>query len=109
MTNAKLANMPALTIKGNNTGGSNPPADLTLSALVGAFGFARSYLGSSAAGTVTALNHGMNNQWTDVTVIRSTTPFDEVDCDVEHTSANVVTVRFATAVAASDFWILVSG
>lgn len=109
VTNAKLANMPALTIKGNNTLGANSPADLTLSAMVAAFGFARKALGGTTAGTTTVFNHGLNTQWVTVSVIRSTAPFDEVECDIECTSASTVTVRFAAAVGASDYWILAVG
>ena len=62
-----------------------------------------------AAATSTVVNHNYNNQHAMVQVYRTTTPFDQVECDIEHTDANNVTVRFATAPAGSAFRIVVAG
>lgn len=62
-----------------------------------------------SAGTTTVVNHAFNNQDAVAKVFRNSTPFDEVECDVEHTDVNNTTVRFATAVAAGDYRIVVTG
>jgi hypothetical protein len=44
-----------------------------------------------------------------VAVYRNSSPWDEVECDVEHTSATSVTLRFAVAPAASAYRCVVTG
>lgn len=44
-----------------------------------------------------------------VAVYRNSSPWDEVECDVEHTSATSVTLRFAVAPAANAYRCVVTG
>jgi hypothetical protein len=57
----------------------------------------------------TVVTHNLGYQNVAVTVYRSASPYDEVDCDVEHTSPTQVTVRFAVAPAAAEYTIVVMG
>jgi hypothetical protein len=65
-------------------------------------------VGPCAAATSTVLNHTQGKDCI-VQVYRVASPFDEVECDIEHTSATSVTVRFGTAPAAGDYQIVVMG
>ena len=49
------------------------------------------------------LNHAFNTRDVIVNVFRNTTPWDTVECDVERTDVNNVTVRFATAPGAAAY------
>jgi hypothetical protein len=63
---------------------------------------------AAALSTVVATT-AINSQNCTVGVYRATTPFDEVECDVEHTSNTSVTIRFATAPTAGQYNIVVTG
>jgi hypothetical protein len=63
-------------------------------------------VGGSVSQVVT---HNLNNQMVVTEVFRNSTPWDRVECDVEHTSANSVTVRFAVAPAAAEYTVVVLG
>lgn len=60
-------------------------------------------------GTATqfTVTHNLNTQDVTVGVYRNSGAFDEVNVDVEHTTVNSVTVRFAVAPAASSFRVVV--
>lgn len=62
-----------------------------------------------AAATSTVVNHAFNTRDVLVEVYRNSTPWDTIDCDVERTDVNNVTVRFATAPAASAYRVVVRG
>jgi len=111
VTNAKLADMPTMTIKGNNAGATGDPLDLSGSQVATIIGsnFMRRISNGCAAALTTVLNHGYNTNDVMVTVYRTATPFDTVEVDVERTTVNSVTVRFAVAPAANEYTILVSG
>jgi hypothetical protein len=71
---------------------------------------ARKYTTALAgAATSYVVNHALSNQWVNCQVFRNTTPWDEIDCDIELTDANNVTVRFAVAPATNAYRAVVTG
>jgi hypothetical protein len=62
--------------------------------------------GSSQAFTVT---HNLGVRGVQVTVFRSTAPYDEVEADVEHTDVNTVTVRTRTIPTSGAYTVIASG
>lgn len=67
------------------------------------------YAAAVGAGTAVVINHALNTRDVSVEVYRATTPWDTVECTVERTDANNVTLKFATAVGASAFRCVVMG
>lgn len=61
--------------------------------------------GSSVSYTIT---HNLGTRDVDVTVYRNSAPWDEVICDVQHTTTNTITLIFATAPAVNQFRVKVS-
>ena len=72
---------------------------------------ARKFTAVIGNGSLTAIpvTHSLGNQWVTCQVFRNSTPFDLIDCEVELTDTNTVTLRFATAPAASAFRVVVIG
>lgn len=62
--------------------------------------------GSSVAIVVT---HNLNTQDVEASVFLATGTFAEVECDVEHTSVNTITLRFAVAPTAGQYRCVVHG
>lgn len=63
----------------------------------------------ATSATSYALTHNLNTRAVTVEVYRNSTPWDSVTVDVERTSVNQVTLRFATAPAANAFAVVVVG
>lgn len=59
--------------------------------------------------TAIVLTHNLNTRDVIVGVHRATTPWDEVLCDVEMTSVNTVTLRFAVAPTTDQFRAVIVG
>ena len=62
-----------------------------------------------AANVLTTVTHNFNTRDVSVTVYRTTTPWDNVEVDVERSTVNTVEVRFATAPTAGAYRIVVQG
>lgn len=62
-------------------------------------------------GTATSevITHNLNTRDCTVQVIRATTPWDTVECDVEMTSTTTITLRFASAPTAGEYRVVVIG
>ena len=59
--------------------------------------------------TSAVVNHLLNTRDVAVDVYRVASPYDTIECDVERTDANNVTLRFAVAPAASEYRCVVTG
>jgi len=55
------------------------------------------------------VTHSLGTQDVTVAVYDNTTPFADLECDIEHTSTTTVTVRFAVAPTASQYRVVVHG
>jgi hypothetical protein len=62
--------------------------------------------GTSTSITVT---HNLGTKDVLVTLYDNTTPFAEVECDVEHTSTSAITLKFATAPTTNQFRVVILG
>lgn len=62
--------------------------------------------GSATSYTVT---HNLNTRGVVVSVYRNSGNYDEVGCDVEHTTVNTLTIKFAAAPSANQFAVAVIG
>lgn len=68
--------------------------------------FAQAITGGATSEVIT---HNLGTRDVVVSVVRAATPWDEVECDVEMTSTNTITLRFAVAPAAGEYRITVVG
>ena len=62
-----------------------------------------------AANVLTTVTHNFNTRDVHVQVYRNSTPWDNVEVDIERSTVNTVEVRFATAPAAAAYRIVVQG
>ena len=55
------------------------------------------------------MTHNLNTKDCHVSVHRNSGSFDEVGCDIEHTTVNTCTIRFASAPSSNLFRVTVLG
>jgi hypothetical protein len=67
------------------------------------------FLIGDGSSTSYACTHNFGNQWVDTTVIENTTPFNEVEANVQCTDTNNVTIVFAVAPASNSYRVVVVG
>jgi hypothetical protein len=74
-------------------------------------GLAKRYASAIGDGSTTdiVVTHNLGTRDVAVTVYDAASPYAEVDADVEHTSTNTVTVKFATAPASGAYRAVVLG
>lgn len=94
-----------VTIANGGTGQTTAAA--ALAALGGTTKFSDD-VGDGAA-TAYVITHNLNSRDVVVSVRRSTTPWDVVLCDVEMTSVNTVTLRFAVAPTTDQYRVTIVG
>jgi hypothetical protein len=66
------------------------------------------YIGDGSA-TQFTVNHNLNTRDIHVAIYRNSGAYDQVNVDIEHTTTNTVTIRFASAPAANAFRVVVMG
>jgi hypothetical protein len=66
------------------------------------------YIGDGSA-TQFTVTHNLNTRDIHVAIYRNSGAYDQVNVDVEHTTVNAVTIRFASAPAANAFRVVVMG
>ena len=70
----------------------------------------RKYAVAITGGTTSeVITHNLGTRDVTVSVARATTPWDQVECDIEMTSTNTITLRFAVAPSAGQYRITVIG
>lgn len=59
--------------------------------------------------TSEVITHNLGTRDAIVQVFRSTSPYDQVECDIEMTTTNTTTLRFATAPSAGEYRVVIHG
>jgi hypothetical protein len=67
------------------------------------------YVTVSGGGTIFVVNHGLNTRDIAIQVYESAAEWNNVEVDTERTTANTVTVRFASAPAAGAYRVVITG
>ena len=65
-------------------------------------------VGDNSATSI-AVNHELGTRYVTVQVFQSTTPYAQVEADVEHTDVDNVTIKFATAPTTGEYEVVVVG
>lgn len=72
--------------------------------------YTRKYALATVGGaTSQVITHNLNSRDVIVSVYRTLTPWDEVNCDIEYTTVNTITLRFNVAPATNEYSITVIG
>lgn len=66
-------------------------------------------LATVGGATSQVITHSLGSKDVIVQLYRNASPFDQVECDVEHTSTTQVTLRFAVAPATNAYSVVVTG
>ena len=100
----------SLTLTGDVTG-TTPSVDGSgnISIATTVVNAGKRYAVDVGAGTSFIVTHNLNTRDVHVGVYRTTTPFDVIQCGIELTSVNTVTLRFASAVGAAAYRAVVLG
>lgn len=70
----------------------------------------KKYAVAITGGTLSeTITHNLNSRDVTVGVVRAATPWDVVECDIEMTTVNTLTIRFAVAPAAGEYRVVVVG
>jgi hypothetical protein len=77
--------------------------------VVGGGGLAKHFAGNVGSGTAPVITHSLNTRDVTVEVYLNSSPWNTVICDVERTSVNTVTLRFASAVTVDAYRCVVTG
>lgn len=65
-------------------------------------------IGDGASTSIT-VNHGLGTRFVHVTIFRNSSPYDEVEADVEHTDSSSVTINFNDAPSTDEFAVFITG
>jgi hypothetical protein len=68
--------------------------------------YAQAIVGTTTSEVIT---HNLGTRDCVVQVIRASSPWDVVECDIEMTTTNTITLRFASAPAAGEYRVVVHG
>ena len=68
---------------------------------------AKRYATDVGGSTSQVITHNLSTLDVIIQVYRKASPFDQVECDVEHTSTSTATLRFAVAPAAAEYRVVV--
>ena len=100
----------SLTLTGDVTG-TTPSVDgsgnISIATTVVSAG--KRYVADVGAGTSVVVSHNLNSRDIGVTVYRNSSPWDTIQCGVERTDANTVTLKFANSVTASAYRVAILG
>ena len=66
-----------------------------------------SALFGDGAALIYVITHSLNSQDVDVTIRRNSGAFDQIACDIEMTSVNSITLRFAAAPSTNQFKVII--
>lgn len=106
----KLTTARTITLTGDVTGSTSFDGTANVSiATTAAVPAVKWFAGDVPAGTALTITHNLNSRDVTVEVFRNATPWDSIHCDVERTTVNTLTLRFALPVTAAEYRCVVTG
>jgi len=111
VTLAKMNDMATASLIGRNTASTGVPEVLSAATVKTMLGAAGKYAASIGDGSNVdyVVTHNLNSRDVIVRVYRVASPYDQVIVDVEHTSADTVTVKFAAIPTSDQYRVVVVG